>query len=59
MATPVEVSLWVRAYASTPGSAAGRGWRPAADSITVGAPSHGAAAVTAANLAENSPNARC
>src|SRR5271165_1663237 len=51
IATPVEVSLWVRAYASTPASATGSGWRPGADSITVGVPSHGAAATTVANLA--------
>ena len=59
MATPVEVSLCVSAYVSTPASATGCGWVPGGDSMTVGASSHGAAAVTLANFAENSPNDRC
>ena len=59
MATPVEVSLWVSAYASAPGSGHGTGCVPAADSTTVGADSHGARPATAANLAENSPKLRC
>jgi hypothetical protein len=59
IATPVEVSLWVSAYVSTPASALGCGWVPGGDSMTVGASSHGAAAVTLANFDENSPNDRC
>ena len=42
-----------------PGLGAGCGWVPGGDSMTVGASSHGAAAVTLANFDENSPNDRC
>ena len=59
MRTPVDVSLWVSAYASTPASARGSGWVPGAEAITDGSLSHGARVVTDANLAENSPNDRC
>ena len=59
MRTPVEVSLWVSAYASTPASARGRGWLPGSDEMTLGVVSQGARAVTVANFAENSPNDRC
>ena len=59
MATPVEVSLWVSAYVSTPVSPRGAGWPPGGEAITVGSSSHGAAWATLLNLAENSPNARC
>ena len=36
MATPVEVSLWVRAYRSTAGSGRGSGWLPKGLAITSG-----------------------
>ncbi len=59
MATPVDVSLWVRAYKSTAGSAAGCGRVPAGDSMTSGSFRCGAAFTAAANLEENSPKERC
>ena len=59
MATPVEVSLWVSAYVSTPVSPRAAGWVPGAEAITVGSSSHGAACATLPNFAENSPNTRC
>jgi hypothetical protein len=59
MATPVEVSLWVRAYRSTSGSGRASGWLPNGLAITWGSSRNGAAVTAAANLAENSPNTRC
>ncbi len=58
-ATPVEVSLWVKAYASTPASACGCGCVPGSEEMTVGSASHGASLAAFANLDENSPNDRC
>ena len=59
IATPVEVSLWVRAYTSTSSSATAPGWCPAAAATTTGRPRCGAAAQASANFDENSPNTRC
>src|SRR2546425_8557518 len=58
IATPVEVSLWVKAYTSTPGSAAGSGWVPGSVEITVGSASHGARWDALAHLEEHSPKDR-
>jgi hypothetical protein len=55
----VEVSLWVKAYTSTPASAAASGWEPGSVEITVGSSSHGASLAALANLEENSPKLRC
>src|SRR4029450_7825311 len=43
MATPVEVSLWVRAYRSTAGSGRGSGWLPKGAAITWGSARGGGA----------------
>lgn len=59
MATPVDVSLWVKAYTSTPASARASGWVPGSVAITVGSASHGASLAALANLEENSPKLRC
>ncbi len=59
METPVEVSLWVRAYRSTEGSATALGWVPTSDSITWGSLRCGAALTQDANFEENSPKLRC
>jgi len=59
METPVEVSLWVRAYRSTEASACGSGWVPTSDSMTWGSFRCGAALAQAANFEENSPKLRC
>src|SRR5947207_8921326 len=59
MATPVDVSLWVNAYRSTPGAGFGSGRVPGSDSMTSGSSSHGAAVAHAANFDENSPKLRC
>ena len=56
--TPVEVSLWGNAYASTPASATSAGCVPGADSRTTGGSRWGAAASEAANFDENSPKLR-
>ena len=59
IATPVDVSLCVSAYASMPASACGDGCVPGSRCSTDGSASHGADCVTLANLAENSPKLRC
>jgi hypothetical protein len=59
MATPVEVSLCVRAYRSTPASATGSGWRARSVVITDGSSRNGAALAAAANFELNSPKDRC
>ena len=59
MATPVEVSLCVRAYRSTELSATGSGCVPTGASMTWGSLRCGAAAAHEANLEENSPKLRC
>lgn len=58
-ATPVDVSLCVSAYTSTPASVFGSGWVPGSEAITVGSASHGASLEALANLDENSPKLRC
>ncbi len=50
MATPVEVSLWVRAYRSTSSTALGSGWVPGADSMTWGSSRWGAASAAGREL---------
>ena len=59
IATPVEVSLCVSAYASMAASARGSGWVPGSEVMMLGSASHGAAFVTLANLDENSPKLAC
>lgn len=59
MATPVEVSLCVSAYTSTPASARASGCVPGSDETTVGSSSHGASFAALANFEENSPKDRC
>lgn len=51
--------MWVKAYTSTPASAAGSGWVPGSEETTVGSASHGASLAAFANFEENSPNVRC
>src|SRR3954468_11099240 len=58
-ATPVDVSLCVYAYTSTPASACGSGWVPGAEEMTVGSASQGASLEALANLELNSPKLRC
>jgi hypothetical protein len=58
MATPVDVSLCVKAYTSTSDGFAS-GCVPGADSTISGDPRCGAAATASANFDENSPNTRC
>jgi hypothetical protein len=57
--TPVDVSLCVSAYTSTPASARASGAVPGSVLMTDGSPRKGAALVAAANFDENSPNTRC
>ncbi len=57
--TPVEVSLWVRAYRSTSSLATGFGWVPTSEPMTSGSSRWGASAAAAANFDENSPKVRC
>jgi hypothetical protein len=59
MATPVEVSLCVRAYTSTPASATASGCVPGSAETTSGSASHGASLAALANLELNSPKLRC
>ena len=56
MATPVDVSLWVRAYTSAPTTSSSEGWSPGSPRTTVGSPRWGAADAASANFDENSPN---
>ena len=58
MATPVDVSLWVRHRVS---ASLGRGWgcAPGSHATMIGSPRCGAAATASANFWENSPNTRC
>ena len=56
--TPVEVSLWAQAMASTgsaPSPSPGAGASPGSASTTIGLRRNGAAFAQAANLEENSP----
>ena len=57
--TPVDVSLWVSAYRSTPGSATGFGCVPGSVRMIEGSSRNGAASAACANLLENSPKVRC
>ncbi len=57
--TPVEVSLCAQAYTSMPASGCASGWVPGSLVTTVGSPRTGARSAARANLAPNSPNARC
>ena len=55
----MDVSLWVKAYTSTPASACGSGWVPGSEEMTVGSASQGASLAAFANFELNSPNVRC
>ncbi len=59
MATPVDVSLCVRQYASTSASATATGWVPGSDEMIDGSSRKGAAFTSLANFDENSPKLRC
>ena len=57
--TPVDVSLWVRAYRSMSSRAMGSGWVPTSEAMISGSPRWGASEAAVANLEENSPKVRC
>ncbi len=58
MATPVEVSLWVSPYRSTPATASSNGAEPGSAVATDGSPMWGALRAAVVNLELNSPKFR-